>query len=202
MSISAVIGIWGVALVTPGPNALVTINAATSSSRRYAMGVVGGIALGTLLWVSLGYFGVHVLLSVAPAVFNVAKLLGALYLMYLGARLFFVPSPMREATLDLLRHQVFTRGVRSGLMTNLANPKSIIFISSVFATAIPLSEPRSIVLLAGLVMVMMSVVWYGFLGILATTSSVSRFLRKFELRINRISGLCFIGFGLKIFRSS
>ncbi|MGH6994291.1 MAG: LysE family translocator, partial [Stellaceae bacterium] len=83
----AVATLWALAAIAPGPNFLVTARLAIMRSRRDGLLAVAGIGIGTVFWGAAGCFGVQALFIAAPWLYLILKLLGAIYLIVMGARL-------------------------------------------------------------------------------------------------------------------
>jgi len=77
---------WVVFVTTPGPNAVNCINNGMNLGLRRAMIGVLGILTQATLFLVLSAFGITALIAASEAAFNVAKLIGAGFLIYLGIR--------------------------------------------------------------------------------------------------------------------
>ncbi len=77
---------WVVFVTTPGPNAVNCINNGMNLGFRRAMIGVLGILTQAALFLILSAFGITALIAASEAAFNVAKLIGAGFLIYLGIR--------------------------------------------------------------------------------------------------------------------
>ncbi|MCP4721177.1 MAG: LysE family transporter, partial [Desulfobacteraceae bacterium] len=85
-----------------------------------------------------------------------------------------------------------------GLITNLSNPKTAMFITSLFASVLP-KEPSifigilSIILMAGI-----SLIWYSFIVFLFSSKKFGNFYKRIQNLIQGFAGLVFITFGIKL----
>jgi homoserine/homoserine lactone efflux protein len=77
---------WVVFVTTPGPNAVNCINNGMNLGFRRAMIGVLGILTQASLFLVLSAFGITALIAASETAFNVAKLIGAGFLIYLGVR--------------------------------------------------------------------------------------------------------------------
>ncbi len=192
--------IWGIAAATPGPNFFVAVRTAAAHSRRLGLAVVAGIVSGTFVWGLAGFFGISTLFALAPWLYAVLKLLGALYLTYLGVRLIlasFRPAA-QNASAALAPQPKGWQGWRLGLMTNLANPKTAAFVTSLFATTMPAEPSLQMGLAAAGVMVGVSLLWYGAVVFVFATPVMTRSYTRMTAVIDRIAGGIFILFGVKL----
>ncbi|GAB4437332.1 MAG: LysE family translocator [Anaerolineae bacterium] len=112
-------------LVTPGPAVLYVVARSVDQGRRAGIVSVVGLHVGTLFHVAAAALGISAILVSSALAFNVVKLLGAAYLIYLGIQKFrergqtarvAVSAPQKEA-------RIFYQGV----VVNLLNPKLALF---------------------------------------------------------------------------
>lgn len=191
---------WILAVITPGPNFILTVQTAIKSSRKNALYVVIGIATGTLLWGLSGFFGIRILFSVAPWFYFLIKIIGVIYLIIFGIKLIYA-SYIKNKNDQLHiqnREQTSIKAVKTGLITILSNPKTVVFISSLFATTIPENTPVVIGILCVLLIVTITIIWYSLIATLFSLRLFSFKKKYHENWISRISGFLFIFFGLRI----
>jgi threonine/homoserine/homoserine lactone efflux protein len=193
--LAAVGGLWLVAVVTPGPNALLVARLAVVRGRGAGLGAVGGIGLGTLAWSLSGFFGVQLLFLAAPLLYRGLMIAGAVWLVWLGARLVagsFATRPSPGAALGR------ARGFRAGLLTSLSNPKSMLLVGSLFAAVMPHGAPWPLGLAAVAEMVAISVGWYGAVVLLLSAPRAAAVYARAGRWLDRAAGAIFIGFGLAV----
>jgi threonine efflux protein len=194
-TLGAVAGIWGLAVVTPGPNFLVTARVAGAGGRPAGFAAVAGIGIGTMLWGLSGFFGVQALFALAPFLWRALMLLGAGFLVLTGLRL------LRGGSARPGPAQASGPALRLGLLTSLSNPKSALFVGSLFATLMPLGASVGTGLASVATMVAISLAWYGVVaGVLASRPAAALY-RRCAAWIDRLAGAVFIGFGAKILLS-
>jgi len=115
-----------VLLIIPGPTVLTVISYSIAQGRRATVPVVAGVALGDSTALVVSLVGLGALLAASAAVFTVIKLVGGLYLLYLGIRMLRMgiasTSPTTRAVPDS-RRRLF---LNTYLVTAF-NPKSIMF---------------------------------------------------------------------------
>lgn len=188
--------IWAVAAVTPGPNFFVTVRTAVARSRGAGLAAAGGIATGTALWGLAGFFGISALFALVPWVYGTMKIVGGLYLAYLGLRLiaasFAHPGPAARPS---------PRGssaFRLGLWTNLSNPKTAAFVASLFASTLPADPSLALGAAAAGIMVAVSLAWYGAVAVAFAAPPMTRLYARAGHLVDRIAGGIFILFGAKL----
>lgn len=193
--------IWIVAAVSPGPNFLVTVRVAVTQSRGAGLQTVAGIILATLIWASAGFLGIHSLFNAAPWMYLFLKLAGGAYLIWLGLKLLWNSGDRaaHSGTVDLASTNGW-RAFRLGFITNIANPKTALFVAGLFAVAMPPEAPVALGLMAIATMVTISLVWYSIVACLFASRQVSIAYARLRHWVDRLAGGCFIFFGVRLVR--
>ena len=115
-----------VLLIIPGPTIIMVIGQALTHGRGVALASVAGVALGDLAAATLSLIGVGGLLAASATIFAMVKWAGALYLVWLGVKMW--RSPARAPSLDLRAGAGTGRAIfRQAFLVTLLNPKSIVF---------------------------------------------------------------------------
>ena len=114
-------------LLVPGPTILLVLSYALSQGKKVAMATAAGVALGDLIAMTISLAGFGALVYASATLFLILKWIGALYLIYLGIKLF--KSAKEITPIDFETHaKVSAKSVflNSAAVTAL-NPKSILF---------------------------------------------------------------------------
>jgi threonine/homoserine/homoserine lactone efflux protein len=176
---------------------------ALTAQRRVAVVAAMGTITGTFCWGLAGWLGINVLFQAAPFAYLALKIIGGLYLVWLGLRIFLdMRNPGQSADLAAPRIEVpLKTAYRMGLVTNLANPKSALFVASLFAATMPAGTPFLYGVTAIAVMVTVSSIYYTFLvGLIAHRTVAAAYLRA-KKKIDIGVGLVFVGFGTRLLLS-
>lgn len=192
----AVAVIWTVAAITPGPNFFITVHTAIGLSGRFSAFTVLGIVVGTLVWSVSGFLGISLLFTTAPVLYVLLKLIGGLYLVYVGLSLFFKKTNRGQKSLGM-----YTSGLscfRLGLFTNLFNPKTAAFMTSLFAATIPGDASILLGVVTVLMICSISALWYLLVAALFSRDFAKREYEKRQRLIEKIAGTIFVGFGFKL----
>jgi threonine/homoserine/homoserine lactone efflux protein len=192
MSVAAM---WLVAVVIPGPNFFVVARMAALRSRRAALVTVAALGVGCTFWGLAGFFGVHALFAVAPALYAGLRLIGALYLVYVGLRI--LRGSFRPRAEDTGGNEA-GGAFRVGLMTSLSNPKSAMLVGSLFTAVMPPDAPVSVGLATVAEMVAISVGWYATVACVLSAQPVAALFRRTAAWVDRGAGVVFVGFGGRI----
>lgn len=212
-ALSAIVNIaliWSIAAATPGPNFVLTVRTATGCSRPLGLATAAGVASGTFIWGLSGFFGISALFAAAPWLYASLKVAGGLYLIFLGIRLIknggrrpaqlrISPSNMQTARpgADASRRSL-AGAWRLGLLTNLSNPKTAAFVTSLFATTLPAEPAVSLGLMAAAVMMGVSLTWYSAVAWVFASVLVAAWYARAAKLIDRLAGGIFILFGARM----
>ena len=199
VALFSVISIWGVAVITPGPNLLITVQTTLNHSRLSGMFIVLGTCTGTIIWAFVGYFGITCLFTVVPWIYPSLKIGGGGYLIYLGIKsVISFYHPTAEVCQPQPKHQRLFNNWKTGLITNLSNPKTAMFITSIFATALPQEPSLSLGLMSVTLMTLISLLWYSVVVFLFSSNRISRHYGRAQNWIQGFAGAAFIVFGSKL----
>lgn len=140
------------------------------------------------------------LIAEHPWLFMAVKVVGALYLGWLGWGA--LKAAWRSsATLALKaggEQQGWRKGIGSGLATNLLNPKALLFFMGLLAAMV---TPQVDGLTRGLLVLelfLLSLVWFGVLAWSLSTPRAQRLLGRIQRPLNLVTGLLFGAVSLSI----
>ena len=115
-----------VLLAIPGPAVLYVVSRSVDQGRRAGLASVAGICTGTVVHVTLATVGLSSLVLASQAAFDVVRYAGAAYLVYLGVRRLLTRHV--EEGPDVRAPRTTRDLYTQGLVVNLLNPKTIVFI--------------------------------------------------------------------------
>ena len=123
----------------PGPDILFVLAQSVTRGFRPAFAVSLGLFSGLFVHTSAVALGVAALVAASPVLFKVIKILGALYLVFLGiSTLRATPAPAAGPQPENAQEPVaFGQFYRRGIIMNLLNPKVIIFFLSFLPGFVP-----------------------------------------------------------------
>ena len=114
-------------LLIPGPTILLILSYALTQGRKVALATAAGVALGDLIAMTASLIGLGALIATSATAFTVLKWTGALYLLFLGIKMFRsapnVGVGLVRTDTDATPCQVF----RHAAIVTALNPKSIGF---------------------------------------------------------------------------
>ena len=168
-------------LVTPGANVLLVSHLALAGERRAAASAAVGVALGALLWSSAAMLGVHALFLRYPALRLLLQLAGAVYLLYLGSRLWRAATPAGKT----LQATSALRALAAGLLTN---PKAALFFVGVFSAALPAHPEVALMLAVEALVLANALAWHLLLAFLLSRPGLRSRLGNHARLLGRTSG--------------
>lgn len=193
--------IWGLCVITPGPNFFVTAQVGLSASRQLAVLVAFGISIATAVWGTVGYTGLTVLTTQVKWSFILIQALGGTYLIYSGTKLILNSAKIRSTRDNSSEISNSLQGliaVRTGFFTNISNPKTAIFVTSLFAT----TNTGTPTLLTGMIliviMVSLSFSWYAIVALVFSSANLSNRYQQLQKPIDQLAGMVLTVFGLKV----
>ncbi len=189
------------ALISPGPDFFFVTQSAIRQSRKHALFAAIGISLSILLWSICALSGLHFLFQKVAWLQQVLMILGGIYLLYLGY-LMLKSSLKKPLSLIEPKHESvpvaqasYFKLLLQGFLTNMANPKALIYFSSVFSLAISsnasLSEQSSLLFLVFIE----SLLWFAVVAVIFSMRKMNTYYQKFAKWIDGITGGIFISFG-------
>lgn len=129
------IGIFVGALVAvylvPGPDMVLILQTSSTQGRMQGLATVVGLGIARGTHVALAAVGLATLLKTAPGAFELVRLMGTAYLVWLGVKIARQKSqvPGSATGAQPVTSQTYRVAVWRGLLTNITNPKALIFCS-------------------------------------------------------------------------
>jgi threonine efflux protein len=122
------------ALITPGPDFFLVSQTAVSRSRKDAVLVAFGICLGAMVWSLLALMGLNIIFEKMAWLKQGLLVAGGLYLCWLGYQMLRSAFSKGEQSIkQIVLPQSPYLFFMKGLLTNLSNPKAVIYFGSVFS---------------------------------------------------------------------
>lgn len=196
----AFIGVSLLLAITPGPDMAVVTKNALAHGRRGVFLTTSGIALALVIWVTATAVGLSALLRASGEVLFILKIVGALYLAYLGVRTL-LDSRARPS--DLLAgvppaapaHAVF----RQGFLSALSNPKlGVFFVTFLPQFVLPGQAVLPRLFELGLIFAVIGWVWMNLYGLFVTRLRAVITAPRVRQWMQRVTGLVLLGFGARL----
>lgn len=186
-------------IFTPGPDIIYVMTRGMTQGRRAALAAATGFALGNFVHTFAAIVGLSALITSSATAYALVRYAGALYLVYLGVRLFRSKASLTgEAPLARLEARVI---FRQSVLANVMNPKVALFFLAFFPQFIDRSRgsvPLQMLIL-GTTFVLLTQLCFSLvaLGAGAIGAWLNR-KRGFGARAGQFAGSILIGLGLRL----
>jgi RhtB (resistance to homoserine/threonine) family protein len=196
------LGVAALVIVVPGPDTAVVTKNILVHGRRAGFGTSIGVSAGIAVWTLAAAVGVASLVRASAVAFTVLKLIGALYLIWLGlqalraARHTGSAARLSSASTSPMSAR---GGFRQGLLSDLANPKIGIFFTSLLPQFVDPGHPVLLPFLAlGAVFVVMTVVWLSAYCLIAARAAETLQRPRVKAAMDRVTGCVLIALGVRV----
>ena len=197
-SLLAAVLVLALLTVVPGPDVAVVTRVALSSGRLAAARTVAGVAAGCLVWGVLTAAGLAAVLAASATAYTVVKLVGAAYLVFLGAQALWRARRGLAPSVDVAAPRE-RRPFLTGLLTNLLNPKIAVFYTGLLPQLVPAGAPVGATVL-GLVAAhaVLGVLWLNAYAALLHGARGTLTRPRARRAMERLTGVVLIGFGVRV----
>lgn len=182
-----------VSMMSPGPALLVAMRTNLAAGRAAGIAVGCGLGLVASTWTLMALLGFAAVFERFPAAYAVGRGVGAIYLLYLGVRMWRGARDPLSAG-PAARRRAFVQG----LLINLLNPKAILFAAAILIAIFPggLDLPASLLIAGNHLLIELS--FYTVLALCLTTETVMRRTLGAKVWVDRIAALVLGALGLRI----
>lgn len=193
------IGVSLVVIVTPGQDTALTIRNTLSGGRRGGVFTALGVVSGQLTWTLATSAGLAALLLASEPAFRALQLVGAAYLVYLGGQSL-VAALIGGHHIAAEQVPCLTGSVayRQGLISNLGNPKSAVFFTSLLPQFVPAGDVSFWQFFPlGVVYASLTLAWLTVYA--AGVAKLGDVLRRRRVRriLEGVMGSVLVGFGIR-----
>ncbi|MFW1857962.1 LysE family transporter [Acinetobacter defluvii] len=201
LALSTLVFIHFCALITPGPDFFVVTQTAISRSRTQAMCVVFGITVAVLLWAFFALVGLNIIFEKFVWLKQIMMILGGIYLCWLGFQMLksafskqkVSQSPNEAVNIEL--PQSYIRFFVKGLLTNLSNPKAVIYFGSVFSMFLANPQLDHLHAVMWVIIGIETLLWFSFVVFVFSLPSFKTAYQNAAKWIDGVSGGIFTAFG-------
>jgi homoserine/homoserine lactone efflux protein len=179
--------------LTPGPTVMLISAYGFKGGFKYALAAIAGTQTGNTLWFVICVTGLGALVTASPLVFNIIRLMGAAYLIWLGTSALWKSwHAAPEAQGPRLRGNPYVQA----LLTQMGNPKAILFFGALLPQFLDPGAPLmpQYLIMFAITFIGESIILTAY-GALAAYGGQKAGLNHAVWR-ERISGLVLLGLGL------
>ena len=204
VNLIAFLGISILVIASPGQDTALTIRNTLVGGRGGGIATAFGVVSGLATWTVASSAGLAALLVASQPLFLAVRLVGAAYLVFLGlqalrAALFTKSELRRPTSRDSATRLHRVVAYRQGLISNLSNPKIVVFFLSLLPQFVDRGqEPFARLLLLGLIFCSITLAWLTLYALVV--ARVGDFLRRDRVRraLEATTGLVLVGLGLRL----
>ncbi len=183
-------------LAIPGPGNLALITSTSKGGVRGGLAATLGVIAGdqVLMWMAVA--GVAAVLATYPTAFHAVQWMGAAYLAWLGYRML-VAKPGDAPVLTIRPREYF----RQALGITLLNPKAIVFYMAFFPLFVNPQTHLGLVTFGAMAATIAALTFaYGLIVTLLTQHLAERLRANVRITqgLQKLAGVCLIGFGMKL----
>ena len=161
------------AVSSPGPDFIIVTRQSIRSGRTAAIFTSLGIASGILVHSFAAMTGLTYIISSNPLVFLYLKIMASIYLGYLGFISIFNSSSITQYTSNQSTSDLnFLYSYRIGFITNILNPKAILFFITVFSIVVDSSTSVLSLGIYGAYMSIATFIWFIFVSYIFTNTTL------------------------------
>lgn len=202
-SIITFIAVATLLVISPGPNGFLIAKTVPLSGHKAGFANVGGFVAAFYVHGTFSIFGISILLVQSAVAFTAFKILGAMYLIWIGIKA--IRSALNQTAITSIelpkekqKKTSIRRAFLEGFATNVLNPKVSMFYLAAFPQFISLesSAVNAYVLVTAHSLV--NFIWFSIMVLALSRVKNVAASAKFKTWLNTITGLVFIGFGAKL----
>lgn len=192
--------------LAPGPDTIFVLATGVQTGTRAGIAATLGIATGCLAHAAMAALGLSALIAASPVAFDVLRIAGAIYLLWIGAKALHAAAatwrnraPLPAQTLG---EATVWQAYRRGAITNVLNPKVGIFYMAFlpqFANPALGNLAVQILLLAA-IHIVLGIIWLSTLAAVSgrATASLAR-NNRVRAWLDGVAGTIYIALGVRMF---
>ena len=184
------------AVISPGPSFLITVRTAAARSATDGLKVAVGLGAGAITWAAAALLGLSIVFQQLPWLYFAMKFGGALYLLWLAFQMLrHAAEPLK---LDGTVEASDGNHVLRGYLTQISNPKVVVFFASIMLSMLPSEVPASTSVALLIMVGCIDFSWYALVALFFGSSPVRAFYLRAKAWIDRAIGVCLGALGLRL----
>jgi RhtB (resistance to homoserine/threonine) family protein len=187
--------------LTPGNDTIFILSKSIGQGKKAGIVSSVGIATGNLIHTVLAAFGLSIVVAKSILLFNIIKFLGVAYLIFLGIKMLTNKSSVSTDSTSRSDDVNYWKIYRDGIVTNLLNPKVVLFFIAFLPQFIDPSHQNTVLLFMALGSTFVAT---GTLWCLVLVWFASAIFTKLKTNqntsaiINKVCGLALVALGIKL----
>ncbi|KQW39209.1 threonine transporter [Rhizobacter sp. Root404] len=202
-SLLNILAALAVGVVSPGPSFILVARTAASSTRLAGLYTALGMGAGGVVFAIAALLGLRGLLLAVPSMYLALKVVGGIYLVYLGARIW-MSARMPLVTSASARGVSLTkfRAFTAGFTTQVCNPKTAVVYASVFAAFLPKEQTLALELSLVALVFIVEAGWYAAVALVLSAGRLRNGNLRCKGALDRVAGAVMLVLGLKLIWSA
>lgn len=192
--------VFGIGAISPGPDFAMVLRQSIAHGRQPAVATSLGIASAILVHGAYTLLGIGLVVSQSILLFSILKYVGAAYLIWLGIGALRAPAPRPPDNLEDAPHRQMSlaKAFGIGFLTNLLNPKAVLFFLSLFTTLVSAATPLASKAFYVVSMSIILAVWFVLVSVFFTTPRIRAGFYRMGQWFNRLTGLALIILAIRV----
>lgn len=193
------------ATMSPGPAFVVSTRNAVGYGRMVGVFTALGLAIGVGAHVVFVLMGVSFIIAQSAMLYTIIRYVGAAYLFYIGIKAILharKPVVSEVAEMDVApskkTQMSLRKAVTVGFLTNLLNPKAVLFFTAVYSQFVTPETPIFVHGLYGMTSVVIEFLWFTGVALILTHAAVKQKFDRCIQWVERVCGGLMVGLGLKL----
>jgi threonine efflux protein len=193
-ALSFVLAIHAVALISPGPDFAIVTRLSIVSGRQTGLWAAAGVASAIGVYVLICALGLSLVLAALPGLSRVLSVVGAMYLAWLGILCLRSKGQFPET----LPQGQGGRAFLTGFLTNLLNPKAMLYFGSILSQVITSDLGTVDTALLWVLLVGESFLWFALVSIMFSSRHVLDWLSSRLVWFERAVGVVLLGLAARV----
>jgi threonine/homoserine/homoserine lactone efflux protein len=199
LSVLSIAGAIAIGAISPGPSFVFVARTAIAQSRADGFAAAMGMGIGGTILCGLALLGLHAVLAQIEWLYLTVRVLGGLYLIYLGVLLWRgALTPIVVADPGRLQPSQPARSFLLSLATQLSNPKAAIIYGSIFAAFLVSTPPLWVFFVLPVVIFLVEAGWYTIVALLFSAPRPRAAYLRSKAWVDRAAGAVMGALGVKL----
>jgi len=186
------------AAISPGPSFVLVARISVAGSRRAGLAAAAGMVLGAWLWAVAAIFGLALLFAELAWLYRAVQLVGGLYLAYIAVMIWRGARQPVDVDLKSSATRDPARAFVVALLSQLSNPKVVVFFGSVFVALLPAHAPAWVWIATLAIVLFNETLWYTTLALSFSAAPVRRVYASIKVWLDRAVAGVLGALGLKL----
>lgn len=189
----------------PGPDFAIITKISIFDGKKAAQSAAVGVTLGMCVHTILAMLGLSAIVASSALLFSIIKYAGAAYLFYVGISELIKSSKIKTLPVQPMtenghiKENTNIRYLYAGFLTNVLNPKAILYFMVLYPQFLDSSSPIYYQFLEmGIITAVICIIWYLVVASIFTRIRSFFTSAKCQRWLMRFTGAIFVGFGFKL----